>query len=232
MSNIPGGARTHTRAGGGMDSTDHRDDADRDGVIESRTFRQMLMSGAHHSREGLRFWRLCMVLGGFAPLFSLIALRGIGAVPDRWLWVACAALVVIPTVFLVLRLWSVCQSTSPQRLQVGRVDEAGPHILTYLFATLLPFYRQDIGELRDLVAVSLAVVFIVFLFWHLNLHYVNIFLAIAGFRIHTIRPRDDDPNPYTSRTPIIVVTRSRSLTPGGTIWAYRLSDTLYWSPNS
>ena len=194
---------------------------------QDRGFLQLLASNCPRS-EGLSLWRLCMVLGGFAPLFGLIALRGVEAVPDRWLWVSCGLLAVVPMLFLFLRLFIVQRYEPPRILAVGQVEESRSHILTYLFATLLPFYRQDLGDTRDLIAILAAVVLIVFLFWHLNLHYVNILLAVFGYRVYTIRPKDDDDNPYTSHIPIVVITRRRSLTPEGSIRGYRLSDTLYW----
>ena len=51
----------------------------------------------------------------------------------------------------------------------------------YLFAMLLPFYSQDLGSWRYLGASFAALAFIVFLFWHLNLHYMNLLFAALGF---------------------------------------------------
>ena len=187
-----------------------------------------LFTSRYPGREGLGFLRLCMVLAGFAPLFCLMAIRGIEVVPDRWLWTACGLLMAVPMLLLLLRLLVVWRYEPPRRLVVGQVEESRSHILTYLFATFLPFYRQDLGNVRDLIAIVVAALFIIFLFWHLNLHYVNILLAVFGYRVYTIRPRDDDDNPYTSRVPIVVITRQRSLPLGGDIRGYRLSDTLYW----
>ena len=160
-----------------------------------------LFSPGYRGREGLGFLRLCMVLAGFAPLFCLVAIRGIEVVPDRWLWVACGSLVAMPMLILFLRLLMVWRYEPPRPITVGQVEEGRSHILTYLFATFLPFYRQDLGNMRDLIAIVVAVLFIIFLFLHLNLHYVNILLAVFGYRVYTIRPKDDDDNPYTSRIP-------------------------------
>ena len=199
-----------------------------EGKGEQREGFLRLFTSRYPGREGLSFLRLCMVLAGFAPLFCLMAIRGIEVVPDMWLWTACGLLVAVPMLFLLLRLLVVWRYEPPRVLVVGQVEESRSHILTYLFATFLPFYRQDLGNMRDLIAVVVAALFIIFLFWYLNLHYVNILLAVFGYRVYTIRPRDDDDNPYTSRVPIVVITRQRSLPPGGDIRGYRLSDTLYW----
>ena len=83
--------------------------------------------------------------------------------------------------------------------------------------------------MRDLIAILVAIVFIIFLFLHLNLHYINILLAVFGYRVYTIRPKDDEDNPYTSRIPMVVITRRRTLVPGESIRGYRLTDSLYWS---
>ena len=169
-----------------------------------------------------------MVMAGFAPLFILLTVRGIDSVPDRWLWVACSVLVLGPMLLLAARLFCVFRGTEPSPLYVDDVEESRSHLVVYLFATLLPFYRQSLLDMRDLVAVLLALALIVFLFWRLNLHYVNILLVVFGFNIYTIRPSTQDQNPFNNRIPIVVVIRERSLPPKTTILGYRLSDTLWW----
>ena len=187
-----------------------------------------LFSSGYQGREGLGFLRFCMVLAGFAPLFVLMAIRGIEIVPDIWLWTACASLLAVPTLLLLLRLLVVWRYEPPRHIVVGQVEESRSHILIYLFATYLPFYRQDLGNMRDLIAIVVAILFVIFLFWHLNLHYVNILLAVFGYRVYTIRPKDNEENPFTSRIALVVITRQRSLVPGRNIKGYRLSDSLYW----
>ena len=136
-------------------------------------------------------------------------------------------MVSFPILILVLRLWIVYRANNPSPIRMGRVEDSRNHVLVYLFATLLPFYRQDLMDYRDLAALSLALVFIVFLFWYLNLHYVNIFLALLGFHIYTVYP-GEGVGRYGIRIPIIVITRQKFLAEGEEISAYRLSDSLYW----
>ena len=50
--------------------------------------------------EGLPLARLLMVLSSFAPLFVLLAIRGIDPVPDLYLAPTCAFLAVAPTLYL------------------------------------------------------------------------------------------------------------------------------------
>jgi LysM repeat protein len=78
------------------------------------------------------------------------------------------------------------------------------------------------GSAATLAALS----FIVFLFSHLNLHYMNLVFAVLGYRVFTVYPPADG-NPLTGKTRYAVITRRVSLSSGETIATYRLSDTVY-----
>lgn len=186
------------------------------------------MSGraATTHREGLRAARLLMVLSSISPLFILWAIRGNSLVPDRWFIVFCALMVVVPNVFLWLRICVARQQADQRELTVGTADDHRDHILVYLFAMLLPFYSEDLGTWRDLGATIAALAFIVFLFWHLNLHYMNLIFAARGLRVFTVYPPADG-NPLTGKARHALITRRVSLAPGDRIIAYRLSDTVY-----
>lgn len=99
----------------------------------------------------------------------------------------------------------------------------------YLFALLLPFYAVDLGSWRDAFAVLLALLFIAFLFWHLNLHYMNLLFAIRGYRVFTVYP-PTDANPVTGRTTFVLITRRVALSPGDRVVAYRMSDSVFLEP--
>ncbi|SEH13668.1 hypothetical protein [Thermoleophilum album] len=186
------------------------------------------MSGraASTHREGLKAARLLMVLSSTSPLFILWAIRGNSLIPDRWFIRFCALMVVVPNAFLWLRIQTAKKQADKRHLTVGTADDHRDHILVYLFAMLLPFYSVAIGTWRDLGATLAALAFIVFLFWHLNLHYMNLLFAALGFRVFTVYPPADD-NPLTGKTPYALITRRVSLASGDRIVAYRLSDTVY-----
>ena len=78
--------------------------------------------------------------------------------------------------------------------------------------------------------MGVALVFIVFLFWRLNLHYMNIFFAVFDYRVFTVSSPHDG-NPHTGREPFVLITPRRHVPPGGHILAYRLSDTVYLERN-
>ena len=176
--------------------------------------------------EGLRAARLLMVLSSVSPLFILWAIRGTTLISDRWFAGICALMVVLPNVFLWLRIRTARAQSDRREIVVGTADDHRDHVLVYLFAMLLPFYSEDIGTWRDLGATIAALAFIVFLFWHLNLHYMNLWFAVRGLRVFTVYPPADG-NPLTGKTRQAIITSRVSLAPGERLVSYRLSDTVY-----
>jgi len=176
--------------------------------------------------EGLKVARLLMVLSSISPLFILWAIRGNSLIPDGWFIGFCAVMVIVPNAFLWLRIRTAMKQADKREIIVGTADDHRDHILVYLFAMLLPFYSEDLGTWRDLGATVAALAFIVFLFWHLNLHYMNLLFAALGFRVFTVYPPADG-NPLTGKTRHALITRRVSLASGDRIVAYRLSDTVY-----
>lgn len=183
-------------------------------------------AAARGHREGLKAARLLMVLSSISPLFILWAIRGNALLPDRYFIGFCALMVIVPNAFLWLRVRTARKQQDKRELTVGCADDHRDHILVYLFAMLLPFYSQNLETWRYFGASLAALAFIVFLFWHLNLHYMNLVFAVRGYRIFTVYPPVDG-NPLTRRGRQAVITRRVSLAPGDRLVAYRLSDTVY-----
>lgn len=177
-------------------------------------------------KQGLRFARLLMVLSSFSPLFILWAIRGNTLIPAPYFIGACALIVFLPNLCLWLRIRIAKKNKDKRKITVGLADDHRDHILVYLFAMLLPFYSEDLGTLRELAATLAALAFIVFLFWHLNLHYMNLAFAIYGYRVFTVHPPADG-NSLTGKMPLAVITRRVSLSAGDEVTAFRLSDTVY-----
>ena len=122
--------------------------------------------------EGFNIGRLLMVLSSISPLFILWAIKGTSIIPDPYLIPFCAVMVILPSVYLCWRIRRARIKRDKQEIVIGEVHDYRYHILTYIFAMLLPFYRQDIASTRELLAVCAALVFIVVLFWktQLTLH--------------------------------------------------------------
>ena len=176
--------------------------------------------------EGLRLARLLMVLSSLAPLFVLMAIRGNSLFPELYFTTACLSLAVFPSVFLWLRVRNARKQNDIRPLSAGRAEDHRSHVLVYLFATLLPFYREEIGNYRDLLAMCIALGLIIFLFWRLNLHYLNLFFAIARYHVFTVWPPEDG-NPYTGQENYVLITRRKQLRNGEQVKALRLSNTVY-----
>jgi hypothetical protein len=170
--------------------------------------------------EGLPLVRFSMVLSSLAPLFVLWAIRGMRLVPDMWLVPACAALVVVPNLHLALRVRSAKQDQDKGMIDVKAADDHRDHLLVYLFAMLVPLFDANVGSERDSAATLAALMLVIFLFWHLNLHYMNLLFAVFGYRVFTVR---DDHG-----TRLLALLTKRSALPSGTkVDAYRLSNTVY-----
>jgi hypothetical protein len=184
-----------------------------------------MISSSRKNPEGLKTARLLMVMSSSSPLFILWAIRGNGLIPNRYFLGICALMVIVPNAFLFLRVWTAKKQDDQREITVGTAEDHRDHVLVYLFAMLLPFYSEDLDTWRNLSASLAALAFILFLFWHLNLHYMNLIFAVLGHRVFTVSPPDG--NPLTGRTRQAVITRRVSLEPGDKIFAYRLSNTVY-----
>ena len=177
--------------------------------------------------EGMKTARLLMVLSSISPLFILWAIRGNKLIPDMYFLSFCALMVIVPNGFLWLRIRTARKLRETREIAVGTAEDHREHLLVYLFSMLLPFYATDLGVWRDLAATVVALGFIVFLFWHLNLHYMNLLFAVRGYRVFTIYPPIDG-NPLSGRTSQVLITRRVAVLPGERLVAYRLSDTVYF----
>lgn len=176
--------------------------------------------------EGLKVARLIMVLSSVSPVFVLWAVKGCVLIPDAWFIGFCAIMLIVPNTVLWLRIRTAKKQSDKRVLVVGKADDHRDHLLVYLFAMLLPFYSADINNWRYFATTLLALGFIIFLFWHLNLHYMNLLFAMQGYHIFTISPRKDN-NPFSSRKMLVLITHRVSMDTGQKIFAYRLSDTVY-----
>ena len=180
---------------------------------------------SNHPREGLQVLRLVMVLSSMAPLFVLWAVRGSGPVPDKYFIPGCLFFAVAPTLVLWWRIRIASKINDCQTKTVHRSDDHRDHILVYLFAMMLPFYTVNLKDWREFSATAMALLFILFLFGHLNMHYMNLLFAITGYRVFTVTP--DPKDRLGSRTPFVILTKRIALPEGEQIETYRLSDTVF-----
>lgn len=130
--------------------------------------------------------RLILVWSSLSPVFLLWAIRGIDKIDDRYWIPACLAMFALPTVILALVKQYQTKIDNSQTINVVSVKEEREHLLTYLFAMLIPLFDANLEGARDLMAVAAALVFVMLLFWHMRLHYMNLYFALRGYRIFTV----------------------------------------------
>ncbi|MDR1190241.1 MAG: hypothetical protein LBK60_01075 [Verrucomicrobiales bacterium] len=176
-------------------------------------------------KEGLQILRLIMVLSSMAPLFMLWAIRGSGPVPDKYFIPACLSLAFVPTAILWFRIHTAKRKNDCLWKVICHADDHRDHILVYLFAMLLPFYTVTLNDQREFATTIVALIFILFLFWHLNMHYMNIVFAMMGYRVFTITP--DTTNALNDKNRFVILTQRTVLSTGDKIEVYRLSDTVF-----
>lgn len=168
-----------------------------------------------------------MVLSSISPLFILWGIRGSNLIRDAYFIPMCVALVVVPNAFLWWRIKVAVANRERRELVVDTHEDHRDHLLVYLFAMVLPFYADSLATSRTLASAFAALAFIVFLFWHLNMHYMNLAFALCGYRVFTLNPVSDG-NPLNGRDSLVLITPRGTLSHGERINAYRISDTVYF----
>lgn len=176
-------------------------------------------------RESLRIARLLMVLSSISPLFILWAIRGSSLIPDSYFITGCIILVIFPNIFLFLLIREAIKDNQKRNIYIGKWEDHREHLLVYLFTMLLPFFTADLSNWREFITAIVGICFIVFLFWHLNLHYMNIIFAAFGLRIFTIYPTNADE--MSGKSTKVLITRRVNLIEGQSITAYRLSSVIF-----
>lgn len=170
--------------------------------------------------------RLCMVLSSFTPLYILIAIRGLEPFPGINVWGVCGTLAILPNIGLLMAIHRA-KKLGKHPKTIGNSVDHKVHALSYLLAILLPLYQQAITSLQEFTAMVLALAIVLFLFFNLHLHYINIFFAIAGFRIFTVYPPPCDTNPLSGNDMYVLITKRTHLPQCSTVFAFRLSNTVF-----
>ena len=82
-------------------------------------------------------------------------------IPDMYFVTGCLVMATLPTGFLLLKEVIARRQNDTRSLLVGRTEDHRGHVLVFLFAILLPFYRQNVDAWRDFYALLAALVFVV-----------------------------------------------------------------------
>jgi hypothetical protein len=139
-------------------------------------------------KEGLPVVKLMMLLSSMAPLFLLIGLRGVSEtiICEQKLWIIISGLIVIPYLITFLRIRSAVKANDILTVDISENSNNKDYLFTYLFTVLLPLYSFTISTNRDAVALSFALLIVLFVLWNMNLHFINFLFAIKGYKVYTL----------------------------------------------
>jgi hypothetical protein len=178
------------------------------------------------ARPGLGIARFGMVLASFWPLFLLWAIRGSPIIEDQLLFLVCGGLIVIPNCLLGLRIWYAKWQKDTKGITIENHGNHQDHILIYLLAILLPVYSLPLDTWREIDVLIVALLLVIVIFWLLDLHYMNLFFTILGYRIYSVDP-ENHAGDTAQRDSFVVITRRTSLIEGQEISMYRISDSIF-----
>jgi ABC-type xylose transport system permease subunit len=178
--------------------------------------------------DGLRIARFILVLSSLSPLFILWGVRGSEAVGDEVWILFCAAMVIVPNVFLGLQLHVARRRGNRKTIEVKVCRDQTEQLLVYLFAMLIPLFGVELNGIRGLAALLLAVLFVAFIFWHMQLHYMNLFWAIFGYRIFTVETASEGRETSDSRRSqsYVVISKRESIESGKPLTGLRLGGNV------
>jgi hypothetical protein len=170
--------------------------------------------------DGIRF---ILVLACMSPLFILWAIRGVGIVPFEVYFPTFLLFATVPNLYLVFRIWQAKRLNDRKRIRVDDFTDNREHLLTFVFAMLIPLYQASMSTENDLYSALCAFLFVVFIFHHMQLYYMNFWFALFGYRVLSIKA-----DPASSRFSVshVLITRREKLPIGLEIDPLRITDFL------
>lgn len=185
------------------------------------------MTNSRQPQQGLQIERLLFVLSSLSPLFILWAIRGTTVISEILFISVCLAIPIVSSICLFDRYRIAKKNGDTENLLIESIEDRNMHTLTYLFSNLLPFYRQQLDNCRDIFAMLIALICIIFLFYRLNFYYMNILFLLIGYNSFMISSTSSNRNSHSWEEPFVLITFRRYLKTGKRLLAYRLSDTVY-----
>lgn len=173
------------------------------------------------------FIKLMLVLACMAPLFILMAIRGLGPVPWEYYFPAFILLAIVPNVILVLRIFVAVRNNDRKIIRVTAFTDNREHLITYIFAMLLPLFQSASATEQDLYSALCALLFVIYTFGHMQLYYMNFFFSFAGYRILSIPP---DAGSAAHSVAHVLITKRTSFPAMQDISPIRVTDFLLFEP--
>ena len=174
--------------------------------------------------EGSRAIRFMLVCSALSPVFLLWAIRGVQGVAPSLVAGICLMIFFLPNAAVKLIFWRAKRSRNIKVITPSRISSHQDQVLTYLFAMLLPLIEVSFNGVSDAIAAACAMLFTLFLFYKMHLHYINLFLLFAGYQIFEIAI--DVPGTPLSASSFVVVSKRRALKSGHPISGYRIGGNV------
>lgn len=175
--------------------------------------------------EGSALLRLALVLSSMSPLLLPWAIRGTTLMP-YWVFLCiCLSLFCLFNSVLFYIYYRSCDDSNIRPIEVGRADDVRQDVIAYLFAMALPFYTADLDSGRNAAATGVAFLLVVFLFWGLNLHYLNLWIVVFGY--HCLRVTSpDNQGRHSSAPSFMVISRRPTFRADSTVRGHMVSNTV------
>lgn len=185
-----------------------------------RSGQPLFILNHYRTNSNMDFMRLMLVLACMAPLFILMAIRGIAIVPWEFYCPIFLALAAVPNFYLIMRMWAAVKANDRKLISISRYTDNREHLITYIFALLLPLFQTSVSTLSDLYAGLCALIFVVYIFGHMELYYMNLFFSLAGYRVFTIHSSGGFSADH------VLITKKKSLNNVGNLTPIRVTDFL------
>jgi hypothetical protein len=186
-------------------------------------------AAALSSKEaGVGLVRFLLIWSSLSPVFLLWGMRGTTAIPDKIFAPVCVGLFVVPSLVLWF-LWRRNAAIGNVRtIEIRYSQDPKDYLLTYLFAMLLPLWQGGLDSIRDVCATLFALALVLFVFWHMGLHYMNVLFAIRGYRVYTVQAGDPGGGDDNRKLLTYAVISKRSHIPAGgaPLTGYRLGGNV------
>ncbi|HLO46009.1 MAG TPA: hypothetical protein VK175_16830 [Leadbetterella sp.] len=172
-----------------------------------------------NKNEGLPFVKFMMLLSSLAPLLILLGIRGMDEILCyKKLWLIIFLLLAIPFLVLLLRIRLSKKNDDKYTINVRGNHLNKDYLFSYLFTVLLPLYSVSIDNKKEFYAIIFAIVFVVFVLWNLNMHFINIFFALNGYKVFTLPEQNGA---------ILLSTRNTISNDLSKLIAHRLSNSVF-----
>jgi hypothetical protein len=98
----------------------------------------------------------------------------------------------------------------------GGLSRDKDYIFTYLLIVFLLFFILPDSNIREILAFVFAIAMVLFIFWNMNVLYMNPIFTILGYNVYIIGGDSD-----------IVLLSKRNVINSEKLIAHRISDTVY-----